>query len=275
MKKSSKINNAEAEEWFEKFYSKSFSDVTYTSIEDADEYVYFLRAALFSHSIHIRRPKGKARWPELKIFDQCCGNGSISAAMASKLGSEVLGVDLSKRAIRDARKRFSGVKKLEFKVADARKFCKDSEFDVVTCWHNSCSYSEYDAVNMLQLECMSKSLKKNGLLVIDTINKKFIEKNFIESRARVLDDGTLVGTWYKLDNDILSSTWKTCSKDNEVEEFAGMTKLYSYDKWCKILAEVGIEVFMACGSIKFDQLSDEFGRMILLGIKRKDNESNC
>ncbi len=270
MKKSSKINNTEEEEWFEKFYSKSFSNMTYTNIEDADQYVYFLRVALFSHSVHIRRPEGKARWPELKIFDQCCGNGIISAAMASKLRSEVLGVDLSKRAIRDARKRFSGIKKLEFKVADARKFCKDSAFDVVTCWHNSCSYSEDDATNMKQLECMSKSLKKNGLLVIDTVNRNFIEKNFVESQAKIFEDETLVGTWYKLDNDILSSTWKICSKNNVVEEFTGMTKLYSYDKWCKMLAKVGIEVFMACGSINFDQLSDEFGRMILLGIKKED-----
>ena len=268
MKKSSKINNTE--EWFEKFYSKSFSDVTYTSIKDAYQYVHFLRVALFARSVHIRRPEGKARWPELKIFDQCCGNGSISAAIASKLRSEVLGVDSSKRAIRDARKRFSSVKKLEFKVADARKFCKDSAFDVVTCWHNSCSYSEDDATNMKQLECMSKSLKKNGLLVIDTINKKFIEKNFIERRARALEDGMLVGTWYKLDNDILSSTWKTCSKNNVVEEFTGMTKLYNYDKWCKMLAEVGVEIFKTFGSLECDQMSDEFGQMILLGIKKED-----
>lgn len=269
------MNKSRNIEWFEKFYSKNFSDVTYTSTQDADQYVYFLRTVLFARSVKLGKPDGKFRWPELKIFDQCCGNGNITMAMASQLGAEVLGIDLSKRAIRNARKKFSNIKKLLFKVADAKKFYKSSEFDVVTCWHNSCSYSEYDAVNMMQLECMSKNLKKNGLLVIDTINQNFIEKNFIESKARILDNGTLVGTWYKLDNNILSSTWKTCSKNNVIEEFTGMTKLYSYDKWCKMLAEVGIEVFMACGSLEFDQMSDEFGRMILLGIKRKDNESNC
>lgn len=162
MKKSSKINNAE-EEWFEKFYSKSFSDVTYTSIEDVDQYVHFLKSALYVRSVRLGSLERKARWPELKIFDQCCGNGSISAAMASELGSEVLGIDLSKRAIRDAEKRFFRTENLEFKVADARKFCKRSEFDVVTCWHNSCSYSEDDATNMKQLERMSKSLKRSGL----------------------------------------------------------------------------------------------------------------
>lgn len=270
MKKLSKINNAEEEERFEKFYSKSFSDMTYTSIEDADQYVHFLKSALYMRSVRLGRPGGKARWPELKIFDQCCGNGNISAAMASELGSEVLGVDLSRRAIRDAKKRFFSIENLEFKVADARKFCKRNEFDVVTCWHNSCSYSKDDATNMKQLECMSKSLKRSGLLVIDTINKKFIEKNFIERRARALEDGTLVGTWYKLNNDILSSTWKICSKNNVVEEFTGMTKLYNYDKWCKMLTEVGVEIFETCGSLKYDQMSDEFGQMILLGIKRED-----
>ena len=257
-------------DWFEKFYSKSFSDVTYTRSEDASKYVHFLKSALFVRSVSLGRPSVRARWPELKIFDQCCGNGSISAAMASELGSEVLGVDLSRRAIRGAKKKFFSIENLEFKVADARKFCKRNEFDVVTCWHNSCSYSEDDSTNMKQLECMSKSLKRSGLLVIDTINKKFIEKNFIERRARVLEDGTLVGTWYKLDNDILSSTWKTCSKNNVVEEFSGMTKLYNYDRWCKMLAEVGVEILETYGSLNCDQTSDEFGQMILLGIKRED-----
>lgn len=69
MKKPGKINNAE-EEWFEKFYSKSFSDVIYTNIEDADQYVHFLKSALYVRSVRLGRLGRKARWPELRLLSR-------------------------------------------------------------------------------------------------------------------------------------------------------------------------------------------------------------
>lgn len=261
-------------EWFEKFYSKSFSNVTYTGACDASQYINFLQKCTHFKDYQTQEAVDRARWPELKIFDQCCGDGSVSAAMASQLRSRVLGVDLSKRAIKDARKRFASVSGLQFKVADAREFYIDDAFDVVTCWHFSCSYSKDDATNMKQLECMSKSLKRDGLLVLESMNPNFIRKNFVEKRARILDDGTIVGTWYKLSGKMLSSTWKTCSKNNVIETFTGMTKLYSCDEYCAMLAAVGVEVIASFGSLRCDILSDEFGRMILVGIKKSDDESN-
>lgn len=249
------------EEWFERFYGRDFADLTYTASWDACRYAGFLRSVLST------TPAGPGT-EKLKILDQCCGNGSVSAAMAVELRSRVLGIDLSSRSIDMAKKMHAGVDGLSFEVADARVFRKDSEFDAVTCWHNSCSYSEDDAVNAMQFECMGKSLKDGGMLIIDSVNPSFIEKHFIERRNHVLGDGSAVETRYRLSGKVLSSVWELKTKRGDVETFDGMSKLYDYGEYRAMLEEVGIEVVAVYGSLERDIISDDVGGMILVGVKK-------
>lgn len=249
------------QDWFEQFYNAGFSDMTYTPAAAACLYVSCLKSALGLVPKCVPPTK-------LRILDQCCGDGAITAAMARTLRCEVLGIDLSGRTLSAARRRYRGMKNLWFKKADARKFRVAGGFDVVTCWHTSCSYSEDDNVNKRQLACMCSSLKRGGVLVVDTMNPVYVRENFIETRSRILDDGTLVGTWYRLSGKMLSSTWKVCSPDDKVETFTGMTKLYGPDEYTRMLAEYGVDVIDIRGGLDFSPLSDSLGRMVVIGTKK-------
>ena len=85
------------QDWFEKFYGARFSDVTYTPADGTCLYVSCLKSALGMAPRRVSLTR-------LKILDQCCGDGTITAAMSRALRCEVLGIDMSGRALAAARR---------------------------------------------------------------------------------------------------------------------------------------------------------------------------
>lgn len=65
------------------------------------------------------------------VLDIGCGDGRITAEIAARLGTgRVLGVDLSREMIDLARRTWSGVRGLEFRVMDAARLDLGERFDV-------------------------------------------------------------------------------------------------------------------------------------------------
>ena len=240
------------EEWFDTFYNHPFADLTYTKEDSAKEISSFFESVVKTKS---------------KVLDQCCGNGTIDIEI-SKNGHEVVGIDLSRRAIENAKQKSTSKRlDLKFKIADAREFVDENAFDVCTCWHTSCAYSEDDQRNIMQFDCMSRNLKHHGLFIIDTINPEYVEANFKRRMEDHLDDGTTVVRKYLLKDSILSSEWKVIGKNEVYSVFTGMTKLYTLSQYVEILASIGLRIVDVVGNYNSDELSIKTGRMIMFGEK--------
>lgn len=258
MKNEAKPDNSQRNKWYLDFYSKPFAMVTYTDLDIVEKQWNFLKTIA---------PKIDDK---TKIFDQCCGNGIFArrAASAAENPVRVLGIDISKSSIKIAKEAQPLFKNLEYRVADALYYCEDNEFDIATCWHTSCAYSIIDAENIKQFDCLSKSLKRGGVFVIDTINPEYVYGHFIDRKCRIEDDGTIIATRYHLAGNILSSTWKITSFENDkVSTCFGFTKMYSMSQYEKMLNDVGLKLIGCFGDYDGRALSCELGRMILHGVK--------
>jgi len=132
-----------------------------------------------------------------KVLDISCGNGRIAIPLA-KRGFEVVGIDISKILIEDARAKAQeyGVEnKTEFIAADARHLesvvKEEGRFDIVISVWTSIGYYDEDTDREILTQARSFA-KSKGLLIIDTINRDAFTASSLD-RLRVYNEyGNLV-----------------------------------------------------------------------------------
>jgi len=104
-----------------------------------------------------------------KVLDVSCGNGYGSHYLAeSGRANEVIGVDISKKAISYAKRNYNH-KKVRYIEMDAQKLDLDpNHFDVVISFETIEHLPNYEKF----LQGVKKCLKKDGLFIVSTPNKK-------------------------------------------------------------------------------------------------------
>ena len=102
------------------------------------------------------------QWKNKKIVDIGCGTGNF-AFLASKKGANVLGIDYSEIAIKQAKKKFVR-ENLEFKKMNV--FDLEGKFDVIV----SIGTLEHTDNPLKTLKFLKRHLSKNGKIIITTPN---------------------------------------------------------------------------------------------------------
>ncbi|MGC9337789.1 MAG: class I SAM-dependent DNA methyltransferase [Candidatus Cloacimonadia bacterium] len=107
------------------------------------------------------------------ILDLMCGTGR-HAIYLSKNGFAVTGIDNSSEMLEIAQQRaLERQLKISFELKDVRNMEYQNRYDAVYCWFNSFEYlySNDDVVTTLQN--VHKSLKKNGVFLVDIRNGSY------------------------------------------------------------------------------------------------------
>lgn len=121
------------------------------------------------------------------LLDVACGKGR-HAIYFNKKGMNVVGIDLSKKSIKIAKK--NNNKNLQFGVWDMRKVYKQNTFDIVTNLFTSFGYFEKNEDEQKAINAMALNLKKEGILVIDFMNTKKAIKHLVKYEKKTVDDIT-------------------------------------------------------------------------------------
>lgn len=103
--------------------------------------------------------------PGARILDVPCGYGRHAAELARR-GFRVVGVDLSRSMIEEARRRFAARPRLSFRRRDMRRIAFRAEFDAVVNLYTSFGYFR-PAQNEAALRRMARALRPGGRLLID------------------------------------------------------------------------------------------------------------
>jgi SAM-dependent methyltransferase len=205
--------------------------------------------------------------PQASVLDLCCGPGRHSLQLA-RHGFSVTGVDRTKTYLDKARKqaKIEGLK-VQFIQDDMRRFCRPGSFDVAINLFTSFGYFEDINDDRRVAANVYRSLKENGVFLIDIMGKEVLARVFRER------------DWYELDNIIVLEERKICAnwswienrwltiKDGKMEECKVSHRLYSAAELAVLLSDCGFKAIDVYGDLTGTPYDHTAKRLVVVAHK--------
>jgi 2-polyprenyl-3-methyl-5-hydroxy-6-metoxy-1,4-benzoquinol methylase len=188
--------------------------------------------------------------PEMKIIDVGCGTGRHAINLATKGYKNITAIDLSPGFVRTA-KEAAKVKKVQvdFRLCDARELPFGNEFDAAICLcEGAFGLLENDTENYKVLKAVHKSLKKNGIFILTTLNL-FRDGGFDPMTCRV-----------ELEEEITL-------KDGQKKVIKCSDRSYTFPELKWVFEQHGFEVLL--GAEPFGKGPIKYGAMEFMIVGRK------
>ncbi len=208
--------------------------------------------------------------PGDRLFDQCCGMGSVSIPLA-KRGYRMVGVDLCDGFIKRANGDIAGgALEAEFYVGDAFEFVPEEPCDGAFNWYTSFGYSAKDSENIRMLQRAYASLKPGAWFALDFLNAPMIRNNFQPTMVRKLDtpDGEIVITRnceIDEETDLMKQVWNWQMPDGRKIETPSTLRLYTPGQLVRLFERAGFSNIKLYGNLEGDPRSDRSPRCICVG----------
>jgi SAM-dependent methyltransferase len=157
-------------QWFENWFDSKYYHILYGNRDqaEADRFMNNLIGFL-------------AIPPHSRIHDLCCGKGRHSVFLNAR-GFEVTGTDLSAESIQYA-SQFEN-ESLSFFRSDMRTEIRINYFDFVFNLFTSFGYFVSDKEHEQVIRAVYKSLKPNGVFVLDYLNASKIQKQLVGEETK-------------------------------------------------------------------------------------------
>ena len=163
-------------EWFEEWFDSPYYHILYKNRDDNEAKTFI------SNLIYFLKPSENSFF-----LDVACGKGRHSVFI-NKLGYKVDGFDLSKNSIEIAKK--SENSSLHFFINDIRKPLQLEKYNYAFNLFTSFGYFDKNEDNQLAINSIAKSLKKNGVLILDFMNSSKTINNLNTSETKIIDELT-------------------------------------------------------------------------------------
>ena len=246
--------------WWKDFYEETFSDLyLYRDAASLRQTVDFLKK-----SLHVK--KG------MTLFDQCSGIGNVSHTFARQ-GIRTIGVEQCKPYV-DSAKDVAAAEKLpcQFFRGDARTFVSPEPCDAAINWYTSFGHSLSDTDNVEMLKCAYESLKNKGYFALDFHNVAFIlqqplTSTQIKTNTHGKEYSVMRSSSFDLAKGSYASTWTYRSKEGELTEHAGTTRVYMPHQLREMLTVVGFHVQKIYGDYAGGPLTMKSPRCIIVAQK--------
>lgn len=205
-----------------------------------------------------------------KILDIPCGFGRHSIELA-KRGYNVTGQDINGYFLDLAKK---SAKKLDVNIrflkADMRKIDFENEFDLVLNLFTSIGYFEREEDDVLFLSEISKSLKKGGKLIIDTVNRERVLGDYMKKSWGELKDGTIILFERKFDQVSGTSHEQriVIDKAGKRKRISIVLRLYTLSELISLFERSGLKFKGVFGDFEGGEYGLRSARCIVLASKK-------
>lgn len=159
--------------WFEDWFNSPYYHLLYKNRNDDEAQAFIERL------ISYLKPLDNS-----KILDVACGKGRHSKVLAD-MGFDVTGIDLSEASIEEANKESHD--RLQFFQHDMRLPFRINYYDFAFNFFTSFGYFNTQREHNNALRSITQSLRKEGIIVIDFLNKEYISDR-LEPNATVKCD---------------------------------------------------------------------------------------
>lgn len=202
--------------------------------------------------------------------DLCCGPGRHSVELA-RLGFRVTGVDRTERYLQRAERRASALKNngtpIGWVLEDVRTFCRPESFDLALNLYTSFGYFDAPEDDALFARNVARSLRKGGMLVIQTQGKELVARDFVprfeDERGgwRIVDERRITNGFERIEN-----RW-TLTTAGQREEIVFSVRLYSAAELGTLLLSAGFSSVAAYGSLEGIPYDQSAERLVVVARK--------
>jgi SAM-dependent methyltransferase len=239
--------------WFHTWFNSPYYHLLYSSRNNAEAELFIDNLCAFLN------PPANS-----KIVDIACGKGR-HAIYLNKKGFDVTGTDLSYASIRFAKK-FEN-QKLQFFVHDMRNLFYINYFDFAFNLFTSFGYFDKDADHINALKSFTKSLNKNGLLVLDYMNAEKIAQHLVPQEVKTVE-GIVFNIERKItDGKIIKSI--AFNAQQKQYAFTEEVKDFRLADFAKFFYAAGLEISNTFGNYNLDPfVAAQSDRLIFICKKR-------
>jgi SAM-dependent methyltransferase len=205
--------------------------------------------------------------PGISVLDLCCGQGRHSLELARR-GFHVTGVDRTQQYLDTATKQAREENlDIEFICEDMRTFCRPDTYDAVINMFTSFGYFEDPEEDRRVALNVYRSLKTDGLFLMDTMGKEILARIFLE-RNWSEEDGII---W--LQERKVSQNWGwmwnrwIMLRGNERTEGEISHRLYSATEIVSLQKECGFTSVDVYGGLDGSPYDHTARRMVVMARK--------
>ncbi len=243
--------------WYTQFYGRDYLDALGPGLTDTDQETQFVITAL-------------ALKPGDQVLDLACGQARHAVLLARR-GIDMTGQDQSAEYLDDARAAAirEGVE-LALVNSDMRTIPFERRFDAVISMFTSFGYFDSQRDDQQVLAEISKTLKTNGHVLIDLINREWVIANNQPSERRENADGTVVLEERELNLHTSRNqvTFTFVDKHGKKRESIGhRIRLYTLTEIIQMLGEAGLSFKQVYGGFDSEPYTPSTRRMIVIARK--------
>ncbi|MBN1115311.1 MAG: class I SAM-dependent methyltransferase [Oligoflexia bacterium] len=205
--------------------------------------------------------------PGMKILDLCCGIGRHTLEIARR-GYDTVGVDRTQFYLDTAQK---GAKqkniKVEFIKSDMREYVKPDTFDVILNLFSSFGYFEDPKDDEKVLKNAFQSLKKGGVLLIETMSREIMARIFRKNEWNEIDgvfmlqEHEITDNWTRVRN-----RWIVID-DQKKYEYCFSHRIYSGSELVTMLEFFGFKNVDAYSDYAGNPYNHQLNRLVIKGVK--------
>ena len=242
--------SVEHTDWYEHWFGSLYYKILYQNRDEleAQEFIENL--------LHYLQPM-----PGCAMLDIACGEGRFAVQLAEH-GYDVTGIDISHLSIEQAKANEN--EHLHFFVQDMRFPFYINYFDYAFNFFTSFGYFTHDRDHAMAAKSFAAALKKNGILVIDYLNKEQVLDNLV-SEETIRRGSYTFRINRKLERDHITKTIEFTDADNKLRHYTESVAAFSLSDFIQIFKKAGLSLIGTFGDYQlgiYDPLTSP--RMIMV-----------
>ena len=241
-----------SKKWYENWFNSPYYHILYHQRND-EEAEYFLSNLLNHLSPQL----------DCRLLDIACGRGRHSIYL-NKKGYNVTGIDLSYANIKHA-KQFEN-ERLKFFVHDMRYLFYINYFDIAFNLFTSFGYFDTEKDHVNALKAFQKSLKSDGVLVLDYFNSRKIVQNLTQQEIKHID-----GIDFHINKKVIGgSVVKSIAFEHKRTDFLFKeeVKAFSLSDFERMFERSGFEITAMFGDYSLNEFDENNSDRIIFICKK-------
>lgn len=248
-------NRSKTQPWYEEWFDRDEYELVYPhrNEEEAEACIDLLERTV--------EPASRA-----EVLDVGCGRGRHARVLARR-GYLVTGIDLSERAIEQARERAAeeGLT-IAFEQQDMREPYCTYCFDGAVNLFSSFGYFEEERDHARAVQAMAAALRTGGWLFQDFMNAPHVKRTLVAEDTRAADGLEIHQKRWIEDGRINKEI--TIRRGDDARTFTESVRLLTLEDFQRLYAEAGLELEATFGGYDGRMHSDESPRLILYARRR-------